>query len=49
MNLITVVIDMPCDPISLVLICIRTNPMIRLCADLPMELTPLLVLYCYLN
>ena len=38
-SLITIITDIPCDPTSLVPICIRTNPVTRLRADLPPEPT----------
>ena len=34
-NLITIATDMPCDLISLMPICMRINPIIRHCADMP--------------
>jgi hypothetical protein len=47
-SLITIITDILYNLINLILICIQINPIIRLRADLPIKLTPMLVLYCYI-
>jgi hypothetical protein len=47
-SLITIITDILYNLINLILICIQINPIIRLRADLPIKLIPMLVLYCYI-